>query len=156
MPCIDVCTYPCHTKPTPCKLCVHIPLSHQVYACTVVCSNALSHQAHALFSHLCEKSPSHQAYALYSNVCKAPVTPSLCLILLQSKHIQHMTEGAENGAIRDGTPKSCGCPKRAPSPPLPQALPFCPSPCEKLQSYLVDYYKARTFKSCHVFNVLAL
>ena len=59
-------------------------------------------------------------------------------------------EGVENGAIRDGTPTSCGCPKRAPPPPLPQDLPVPPTAAnrEKLQSYLVDYYKASIFNTC--------
>ena len=59
--------------------------------------------------------------------------------------------GVENGAIRDEKALDpCNCPKRAPPPLLPTTLPFAPhaSNREKLQSYLVEHYKASTFNTC--------
>ena len=44
----------------------------------------------------------------------------------------------------------CGCPIRQPPPPLPDALPVPISEGyrEKLQQYLLDYYRSSTFNTC--------
>ena len=54
------------------------------------------------------------------------------------------------GAYSNGTTAPCGCPTRAPPPPLPLKLPFPATEANrgKLQTYLVEYYKSSTFNTC--------
>ena len=55
-------------------------------------------------------------------------------------------------AALEGTPtgKTCQCPKRQRPPPPPTSLPFPATEenREKLQRYLLDYYKSSTFNTC--------
>ena len=45
---------------------------------------------------------------------------------------------------------NCQCPKRSAPPPKPHSLPFPPTPNnrEKLEKYLLEYYKSSTFNTC--------
>jgi hypothetical protein len=46
--------------------------------------------------------------------------------------------------------ESCNCPQRKSPPPIPMKLPYPPTDenREKLQEYLVNYYRASAFNTC--------
>ena len=58
---------------------------------------------------------------------------------------EHRANGHDNGMTAP-----CGCPKRDPPPTPPTKLPFPATEAnrEKIQTYLVDYYKSSTFNTC--------
>lgn len=57
---------------------------------------------------------------------------------------------AATATVETESAKECQCPKREPPPPMPTKPPYplVPENVEKIQSWLLDYYKSSTFNVC--------
>ena len=62
----------------------------------------------------------------------------------------HDTVLASSNSEIDDTLAACGCPKRSPTPTLPSEMPFEPADVnrEKLEHWILNYYKSSAFNVC--------
>ena len=75
---------------------------------------------------------------------------ALGIISLSFPTIGESTTASRNAAAESSITRDCQCPRREIPPPPPKTLPYPPTleNCDKLEKWLLDYYKTSTFNVC--------